>query len=180
MQRRMQEMSDELAVLRTAVRQTEVKSNLDSQRNAARDPLTFDEKKILISQIQKLPADKMDQVVEIVQAAIKPGQRGVGNEEIEIPLDELDTLTLRKLQKYVEDCNRPKKRPSAPLPRATSNIVKKQRIDRSSMESSSVYQNIDEGINDSVDYPLEEELLFDTHTLEEEGVNNSHTQVMDR
>ena len=48
------------------------------------------------------------------------------------------------------------------------------------MESSSVYQNIDEGINDSVDYPLEEELLFDTHTLEEEGVNNSHTQVMDR
>ena len=154
----------------------------------------------------------MDQVVEIVQAAIKPGQRGVGNEEIEIPLDELDTLTLRKLQKYVEvrplllylsfhlsrlphivairveysvfscvqDCNRPKKRPSAPLPRATSNIVKKQRIDRSSMESSSVYQNIDEGINDSIDYPLEEELLFDTHTLEEEGVNNSHTQVMDQ
>jgi Bromodomain extra-terminal - transcription regulation len=73
-------------------------------RNAARDPLTFDEKKILISQIHKLPADKMDQVVEIVQAAIKPGQRSDGNEEIEIPLDELDTLTLRKLQRYVEVC----------------------------------------------------------------------------
>lgn len=44
----------------------------------------------------------MEHVIEIVQAALKPGQRGDGNEDIEIPLDALDTLTLRRLQKYVE------------------------------------------------------------------------------
>jgi hypothetical protein len=63
------------------------------------------------------------------------------------------------------------------LPRATNPVVKKQRVDRSSMDSLGVYQSIDDGINESVEYPIEDELLFDTHTLEEEGVNT--TQVME-
>lgn len=101
MQRKMQEMQEELVALRTTIRQTEVKSSLETQRTAAQNPLTFEEKRSLIAQIHRLPGEKMDHVIEIIQAAMKPNQRG-DNDEIEIPLDELDTLTLRKLQRYVE------------------------------------------------------------------------------
>ena len=43
----------------------------------------------------------MQQVVDIFKDAIPPEKRGEGD-EIEIPLDELDTFTLRKLQSFVE------------------------------------------------------------------------------
>ena len=43
----------------------------------------------------------MQQVVDIIKDAIPPEKRGEGD-EIEIPLDELDTFTLRKLQSFVE------------------------------------------------------------------------------
>ena len=43
----------------------------------------------------------MQQVVDIIQDAIPPEKRGEGD-EIEVPLDELDTFTLRKLQSFVE------------------------------------------------------------------------------
>jgi Bromodomain extra-terminal - transcription regulation len=71
------------------------------RRDAAQNPLTFQEKKSLISKIHQLPASKMQQVVDIIQDAIPPEKRGEGD-EIEIPLDELDTFTLRKLQSFVE------------------------------------------------------------------------------
>ena len=69
--------------------------------DAAQNPLTFQEKKSLITKIHKLPASKMQQVVDIIKDAIPPEKRGEGD-EIEIPLDELDTFTLRKLQSFVE------------------------------------------------------------------------------
>lgn len=69
--------------------------------DAAQNPLTFHEKKSLISKIHQLPASKMQQVVDIIQDAISPDKRGEGD-EIEVPLDELDTFTLRKLQSFVE------------------------------------------------------------------------------
>jgi hypothetical protein len=72
-----------------------------SFRDAAQNPLTFEEKKTLIAKIHKLPPNKMEEVVEIIQAAIPPESRA-DSEEIEIPLDELDTYTLRRLQKFVE------------------------------------------------------------------------------
>jgi hypothetical protein len=62
--------------------------------------LTFDEKKMLIAQIHKLPPNKMEQVLEIIQAALPPSDDNEG--EIEIPLDALDTFTLRKLQKFID------------------------------------------------------------------------------
>ena len=71
------------------------------QRDAAHNPLTFDEKKTLIAQIHKLPSDKMPHVLNIIQSALPPRE----NEEdgdIEVPLDALDTFTLRKLQKFIE------------------------------------------------------------------------------
>merc|ERR1711871_624627 len=72
-------------------------------------PLTFEEKKTLISQINELQPEKLEKVVEIIQAAMPPDRPDNG-EEVEIPIDELDASTLRRLQEFVEG----KKRPSAP------------------------------------------------------------------
>ena len=52
----------------------------------------------------------MEKVVEIIQAAMPPDRPDNG-EEVEIPIDELDTATLRRLQEFVEG----KKRPTAPV-----------------------------------------------------------------
>jgi Bromodomain extra-terminal - transcription regulation len=63
--------------------------------------LTFEEKKTLISSIHALQAEHMERVVEIIQASL-PANTSGNDDELEIPLDELDTLTLRKLQKFVD------------------------------------------------------------------------------
>jgi hypothetical protein len=63
------------------------------------NPLTLDEKKALISQIHKLPAERMDDVVDIIRSATDV--RDEGDNEVEISLDDLDTHTLRRLQSYV-------------------------------------------------------------------------------
>merc|ERR1711871_969480 len=84
------------------------------------EPLTFEEKKALISQINELQPEKLEKVVEIIQAAMPPDRPDNG-EEVEIPIDELDASTLRRLQEFVEG----KKRPSVPsaTPPAKKNKV---------------------------------------------------------
>jgi hypothetical protein len=63
--------------------------------------LSFEEKKNLIAEISRLPANKMVEVVEIIRQVIPADSGKEDSDEIEIPLDELDTATLRKLQKFV-------------------------------------------------------------------------------
>ena len=64
-------------------------------------PLSYEEKKILIANIAKLDGDQMTSVVDIIQSAMPHTACGDGD-EVEIPLDELDTYTLRQLQEYVQ------------------------------------------------------------------------------
>jgi len=113
MQRMMQAMQNEISTLKSQVRENEIVKRLQETKDAAHNPLTFDEKKTLIAQIHKLPSDKMPHVLNIIQSALPPRE----NEEdgdIEVPLDALDTFTLRKLQKFIEENNEKKKRaPSA-------------------------------------------------------------------
>lgn len=71
------------------------------RRDASHNPLTFEEKKTLIAQIHKLPADKMPHVLNIIQSALPPRENDEDG-DIEVPLDALDTFTLRKLQKFIE------------------------------------------------------------------------------
>lgn len=63
--------------------------------------LSFDEKKNLIAEISRLPPNKMLEVVEIIRQVIPADSSKEDSDDIEIPLDELDTATLRKLQKFV-------------------------------------------------------------------------------
>lgn len=66
-------------------------------RAAAQNPLSIQEKKELIQQIHMLPPHKLESVITIIQASL--GGKPITDE---IPLDTLDTLTMRKLQKFIE------------------------------------------------------------------------------
>jgi hypothetical protein len=99
MARQMELMQQELARLKQADAKREVVGLLEQQRAAAENPLTVDEKKALVAKVHKLPAHRMMKVVEIIQQSLPPDQQDSG--EVEIPIDDLDTLTLRKLQTYV-------------------------------------------------------------------------------
>jgi len=66
-------------------------------REAAHNPLTFEEKKILIGQVHKLPSHKMEQVLEIIQAAMPSDHNGENDGEIEVPLVNIRLLLIRNL-----------------------------------------------------------------------------------
>eukprot|EP01041_Mallomonas_annulata_P003008 gene3008-5891_t len=108
--RKIREMQSEITQLRSAVKNAENRngggggSSAYSQikKNPALEPLTLEEKKALISRINKLAPDRMARVVDIIQSAMPPSDKD-DNDEVEIPLDELDTKTLRKLQDYVQN-----------------------------------------------------------------------------
>jgi hypothetical protein len=55
----------------------------------------------MIADIHALPRDKMPIVLSIIQSALPPLDNDVDG-DIEVPLDALDVLTLRKLQRFVE------------------------------------------------------------------------------
>jgi hypothetical protein len=63
--------------------------------------LSYDEKKALIENIHRLDGDQMTAVVDIIQSAMPSTDCGGDGDEVEIPMDELDTYTLRQLQDYV-------------------------------------------------------------------------------
>lgn len=65
------------------------------------DELTFEEKKNLSSDINILPPEELNGVVEIIQESL-PALKNGASEEIELDIDSLDVKTLRKLQDYVK------------------------------------------------------------------------------
>lgn len=101
MQRQMQEMQKTIQRL-----QSEMKHQGGPRAAptgaAAAEPLSMEEKRQLITQINHLPPEKLTRVVQIVQDALPARPQDDDDDEVEIPLDDLDTATLRKLQNYVE------------------------------------------------------------------------------
>jgi hypothetical protein len=96
--RKIKEMQSEITQLRSVVK---ADAKPQSKKNLLSEPLTLEEKKALISRIHRLPPDRMARVVDIIQSAMPPSDRD-DSDEVEIPLDELDTKTLRKLQDFVQ------------------------------------------------------------------------------
>eukprot|EP01032_Pedospumella_encystans_P012522 gene12522-14482_t len=119
MQRMMQAMQNEISTLKSQVRENEIVKRLQETKDASHNPLTFEEKKTLIAQIHKLAPDRMEHVLNIIQDALPPREND-DDAEIEIPLDALDTFTLRKLQKFIEDNSEKKKRAPPALQRQSS------------------------------------------------------------
>uniref|UniRef100_UPI00398F8120 bromodomain-containing protein 3-like n=1 Tax=Pristiophorus japonicus TaxID=55135 RepID=UPI00398F8120 len=72
-------------------------------------PMSYDEKRQLSLNINKLPGDKLGRVVHIIQSR-EPSLRDSNPDEIEIDFETLKPSTLRELERYVMTCLRKKQR----------------------------------------------------------------------
>mmetsp|Transcript_23713 Transcript_23713/g.35875 ORF Transcript_23713/g.35875 Transcript_23713/m.35875 type:complete len:1380 (+) Transcript_23713:62-4201(+) len=98
-------------------------------------PLSFEEQQQLTDTINNLPPDKLPGVINIIRES---GSFGDDEEEIDLEIDALDTVTQRKLQRFVAKHVKPPRRQrgkqpgakkakkSEPKPKPTPAIPKKQ------------------------------------------------------
>ncbi|XP_029015734.1 bromodomain-containing protein 4 isoform X2 [Betta splendens] len=70
-------------------------------------PMTYEEKRQLSLDINKLPGDKLGRVVHIIQSR-EPSLKNSNPDEIEIDFETLKPSTLRELERYVSSCLRKK------------------------------------------------------------------------
>ncbi|XP_067088137.1 bromodomain-containing protein 3a isoform X1 [Osmerus mordax] len=74
-------------------------------------PMTYDEKRQLSLDINRLPGEKLGRVVHIIQSR-EPSLRDSNPDEIEIDFETLKPSTLRELERYVKSClQRKQKKP---------------------------------------------------------------------
>ncbi|XP_072531585.1 bromodomain-containing protein 2a isoform X2 [Salminus brasiliensis] len=81
----------------------------DSEEEEENSPMSYDEKRQLSLDINKLPGEKLGRVVHIIQSR-EPSLRDTNPEEIEIDFETLKPSTLRELEHYVMTCLRKKPR----------------------------------------------------------------------
>ena len=91
--------------------------NSDEEDRAV--PMSYDEKRQLSQDINKLPGDKIRRVVDIVDMR-EPSVRGSNPDELEIDFETLKPSTLRELEKYVASCLRGRGRPRGSTNAATA------------------------------------------------------------
>ncbi|XP_069800404.1 bromodomain-containing protein 2 isoform X2 [Dendropsophus ebraccatus] len=97
----------------------------DSEEEEESKPMTYDEKRQLSLDINKLPGEKLGRVVHIIQSR-EPSLRDSNPEEIEIDFETLKPSTLRELERYVMSCLRKKPRkPYTPPNSVLSAALKK-------------------------------------------------------
>ncbi|XP_017782486.1 PREDICTED: bromodomain-containing protein 2-like isoform X4 [Nicrophorus vespilloides] len=85
----------------------------DSEDEDNARPMSYDEKRQLSLDINKLPGDKLGRVVHIIQSR-EPSLRDSNPDEIEIDFETLKPSTLRELESYVASCLR--KKPHKKMP----------------------------------------------------------------
>ncbi|KAK7929402.1 hypothetical protein WMY93_005797 [Mugilogobius chulae] len=102
---------------------------------STRPVMTYEEKRQLSLDINKLPGDKLGRVVHIIQSR-EPSLKNSNPDEIEIDFEALKPSTLRELEKYVCTCLRKKKKHSD---------VKKMKTGSSSSDHSDVSGSEDTG-----------------------------------
>lgn len=72
-------------------------------------PMSYEEKRQLSLDINKLPGDKLGRVVHIIQSR-EPSLKNSNPDEIEIDFETLKPSTLRELERYVSSCLRKNKK----------------------------------------------------------------------
>merc|ERR1711983_728562 len=82
---------------------------LDTDDETKVTPMTYDEKRQLSLDINKLPGDKLGKVVQIIQQR-EPALRDSNPDEIEIDFETLKPSTLRALEQFVGNSLRKKPR----------------------------------------------------------------------
>ncbi|XP_061117101.1 bromodomain-containing protein 3-like isoform X6 [Conger conger] len=103
----------------TGSRQTKKGAKAAAHESDGEDslPMTYDEKRQLSLDINRLPGEKLGRVVHIIQSR-EPSLRDSNPDEIEIDFETLKPSTLRELERYVKSCLQKKQR--KPLQKAGS------------------------------------------------------------
>ncbi|KAJ3597732.1 hypothetical protein NHX12_001249, partial [Muraenolepis orangiensis] len=97
----------------------------DSEEEEEIVPMSYDEKRQLSLDINKLPGEKLGRVVHIIQAR-EPSLRDTNPEEIEIDFETLKPSTLKELERYVMTCLR--KKPRKPYTKKGSSGKSKEEL----------------------------------------------------
>ncbi|XP_028919621.1 bromodomain testis-specific protein isoform X2 [Ornithorhynchus anatinus] len=103
-------------------------------------PMSYDEKRQLSLDINKLPGDKLGRVVHIIQSR-EPSLRNSNPDEVEIDFETLKPSTLRELEKYVLAClrKRPRKLCAKKIMKSKEELhsQKKQELEKRLLDVSS-------------------------------------------
>ena len=93
----------------TGTNQSGKLANVDTDDESKTVPMSYDEKRQLSLDINKLPGDKLGRVVQIIQSR-EPALRDSNPDEIEIDFETLKPSTLRALEQFVAQSLRKKPR----------------------------------------------------------------------
>ncbi|XP_053318931.1 bromodomain-containing protein 4 isoform X2 [Spea bombifrons] len=99
-------------------------------------PMSYEEKRQLSLDINKLPGEKLGRVVHIIQSR-EPSLKNSNPDEIEIDFETLKPSTLRELERYVTSCLRKKRKPQDKMDAPSSLSGKTKGFSSSESESSS-------------------------------------------
>ncbi|XP_051940170.1 bromodomain-containing protein 4-like isoform X2 [Hippocampus zosterae] len=108
-------------------------------------PMSYEEKRQLSLDINKLPGDKLGRVVHIIQTR-EPSMKNSNPDEIEIDFETLKPSTLRELEKYVSSCLKRKKKSSEKSPEMTNVTKLKTGSSSSGTSDSSDSEESDNGL----------------------------------
>lgn len=86
----------------------------ESEEEEKCKPMSYEEKRQLSLDINKLPGEKLGRVVHIIQSR-EPSLKNSNPDEIEIDFETLKPSTLRELERYVTSCLRKKRKPQGAL-----------------------------------------------------------------
>ncbi|XP_076436656.1 bromodomain-containing protein 2-like isoform X2 [Babylonia areolata] len=122
----------------------------DSDDEDSVKPMTYDEKRQLSLDINKLPGDKLGRVVHIIQTR-EASLRNSNPDEIEIDFETLKPSTLRELEKYVMSCL--KKKPRKPYTKRPSNKPKEVVQQEKKQELENRLRGVQEQLGQTVKKP---------------------------
>lgn len=113
-------------------------------------PMTYDEKRQLSLDINRLPGEKLGRVVHIIQSR-EPSLRDSNPDEIEIDFETLKPSTLRELERYVKSCLQKKQRKPLPEKAGSGTAGGPSRLSGSSSSSDSGSSSSSGSSSDSSD-----------------------------
>ncbi|XP_063912894.1 bromodomain-containing protein 3-like isoform X4 [Zophobas morio] len=128
--------------------------NYDSEDEDNAKPMSYDEKRQLSLDINKLPGDKLGRVVHIIQSR-EPSLRDSNPDEIEIDFETLKPSTLRELESYVASCLR--KKPRKPYYKKMPGKSKDEQMAEKKQELEKRLIDVNDKIGNSKKAPKKEE-----------------------
>ncbi|XP_026858859.2 bromodomain-containing protein 3b isoform X7 [Electrophorus electricus] len=118
-------------------------------------PMSYDEKRQLSLDINRLPGEKLGRVVHIIQSR-EPSLRDSNPDEIEIDFETLKPSTLRELERYVKSCLQKKQRKPLPGTGKKSAKTKEELVQEKKKELEKRLQDVSGQLNNSKKPPKKE------------------------